>query len=138
MEHARTSLTEVWFPSNGCAGPWPDFEGLERLKGSCLFLSSPGDCDLRIIGYPLRFGECWKGNGPCDDWIWITCCDGNITVLQSHPKYESLSHRASSRDSPFLSLNHSQTTEVPYQVEACIHTLTCTSDGSRASTRHFI
>jgi hypothetical protein len=50
----------------------------------------------------------------------------------------SLSHRAYSRDSPFLSLNHYHITEVPSQVEACIHTLTCTVDGSHASKRHFI
>ncbi|MCI21004.1 putative receptor protein kinase TMK1-like, partial [Trifolium medium] len=71
-----TSLTEACFKSLKVV----NFTN-NLFQGSCLFLSSPGDCDPRLIGYPLRFGECWKGNGACVDWIRITSSDGNISVV---------------------------------------------------------
>ncbi|KAK7300656.1 hypothetical protein RJT34_11504 [Clitoria ternatea] len=88
------SLKVVNLTNNLFQGPVPVFGAgveVDNTKGSNSFcLSDPGDCDprvhvlldvVRLMGYPQRFAESWKGNDPCVDWIGITCVDGNISVV---------------------------------------------------------
>ncbi|XP_027331136.1 receptor protein kinase TMK1 [Abrus precatorius] len=88
------SLKVVNLTNNLFQGPMPVFgDGVkvDNDKDSNSFcLPGPGDCDPRVdvllsvvkdMGYPQRFGESWKGNDPCVNWIGITCSDGNITVV---------------------------------------------------------
>lgn len=88
------SLKVVNLTNNLLQGPMPEFKSsvsvdmAKDLNSFCL--PSPGDCDSRVntlllivklMGYPQRFAESWKGNDPCADWIGITCISGNITVI---------------------------------------------------------
>ncbi|KAI4307681.1 hypothetical protein L6164_030843 [Bauhinia variegata] len=88
------SLKVVNLTNNMLQGPMPVFKAgvtVDMSKGSNRFcLPSPGDCDPRVntllsivelMGYPQSFADSWNGNDPCQDWIGITCIDGNITVV---------------------------------------------------------
>lgn len=88
------SLKIVNMTNNLLQGPVPEFDrsvSLDMAKGSNNFcLPSPGACDprlnallsiVKLMGYPQRFAENWKGNDPCSDWIGVTCTKGNITVI---------------------------------------------------------
>ncbi|KAK4278052.1 hypothetical protein QN277_015951 [Acacia crassicarpa] len=88
------SLKVVNLTNNLLQGPVPVFSpGVEvdMSKDSNDFcLPSPGDCDPRVnillsivklMGYPQKFAKEWKANDPCNDWLGITCSNGNITVV---------------------------------------------------------
>ncbi|XP_019456185.1 PREDICTED: receptor protein kinase TMK1-like [Lupinus angustifolius] len=88
------SLKVVNLTNNFLQGPIPVFGPdveVDMSKDSNRFcLAGPGDCDpkvqvllsiIRLFGYPQRFAENWKGNDPCNDWLGITCSNGNITVV---------------------------------------------------------
>ncbi|KAK7372308.1 hypothetical protein VNO80_05683 [Phaseolus coccineus] len=89
------TLEVVNLTNNLFQGPMPVFgNGVEvdnDNDSNSFCLSGPGDCDPRVqvllsvvglMGYPQRFGDSWKGNDPCADWIGISCGgDGNITVV---------------------------------------------------------
>ncbi|KAF1889786.1 hypothetical protein Lal_00025115 [Lupinus albus] len=88
------SLKVVNLTNNFLQGPMPvfgtDVEVDMRKDSNSFCLPGPGECDPRVqvllsvvglFGYPQRFAENWKGNDPCNDWIGITCSDGNVTVV---------------------------------------------------------
>ncbi|KAK4788430.1 hypothetical protein SAY86_019749 [Trapa natans] len=89
------SLEVVNLTNNFLQGSTPSFNSsvsvdmADNTNSFCL--PSPGvDCDSRVttllsivksMGYPLRLAQSWKGNNPCDEWVGITCNNGNITVI---------------------------------------------------------
>lgn len=95
-----SSLGMVNLTNNDLQGPMPEFlsgVSTDLLTGQNSFcFSEPGvDCDSRVnalisilepFRYPLQFAENWKGNDPCDNWMGITCSNGNITVINLHGK----------------------------------------------------
>lgn len=91
------SLTRVALTNNFFQGSVPEFSDSVKLdldpKSESFCLETPGAlCDARVdilldiaesFGYPLLFGENWKGNDPCgSEWLGVTCNgEGNITVI---------------------------------------------------------
>ncbi|KAG8383672.1 hypothetical protein BUALT_Bualt04G0038200 [Buddleja alternifolia] len=88
------SLKVVNLTNNFLQGPMPKFKdsvSVDMIKDTNSFcLPQPGDCDprvdtllsiVRLMNYPRKFSENWKGNDPCSDWSGITCNDGNITIV---------------------------------------------------------
>ncbi|KAK8549871.1 hypothetical protein V6N13_055435 [Hibiscus sabdariffa] len=86
------TLYVVNLTNNELQGPTPKFADsviLDMLPGSNRFcLDDPGvACDERVnillsilesVGYPEIFANNWKGNDPCDNWLGISCAQGNI------------------------------------------------------------
>ena len=91
------SLKAVNLTNNLFQGAVPEFgSGVEvdldlGDDSNSFCLSRGGKCDprveillsvVRVLGYPRRFAENWKGNSPCADWIGVTCSGGgDITVV---------------------------------------------------------
>lgn len=88
------SLKVVNLTNNFLQGPMPKFRNgvsVDMTKDSNRFcLPQPGDCDPRVntllsivklMNYPRRFADNWRGNDVCADWFGITCNNGNITVI---------------------------------------------------------
>lgn len=88
------SLKAVNLTNNLLQGPMPKFKdsvSVDMTKDTNSFcLPQPGDCDPRVdtllsivklMDYPRKFSENWKGNDPCADWFGITCNNGNITIV---------------------------------------------------------
>ncbi|GLT28767.1 hypothetical protein SLA2020_036750 [Shorea laevis] len=88
------SLQVVNLTNNLLQGPMPDFKksvSVDMVKDTNSFcLPTPGDCDARVtsllsivklLDYPQRFAENWKGNDPCAAWVGITCSNGEIIVV---------------------------------------------------------
>ncbi|KAM7529422.1 hypothetical protein LguiB_032832 [Lonicera macranthoides] len=88
------SLKVVNLTNNLLQGPMPEFKSSVKVdmtkKTNSFCLDQPGNCDSRVssllsivksMGYPLKFGENWKGNDPCADWFGIACNNGNITIV---------------------------------------------------------
>lgn len=89
------SLEMVNLTNNLLQGPMPQFKSsvsVDMVKDSNRFcLPSPGDCDSRVntllsivklMEYPQKLADNWKGNDPCQDWIGIRCNnDGNVSVV---------------------------------------------------------
>ncbi|KAK4416925.1 Receptor protein kinase TMK1 [Sesamum alatum] len=88
------TLKVVNLTNNLLQGPMPKFresvsvDMTEDTNSFCL--PQPGDCDPRVdtllsivklMQYPRKFSENWKGNDPCADWFGITCNNGNITIV---------------------------------------------------------
>ncbi|XP_020215364.1 receptor protein kinase TMK1 [Cajanus cajan] len=91
------SLKVVNLTNNLFQGAVPEFgSGVEvdldlGDDSNSFCLPRVGECDprvevllsvVRVLGYPRRFAEDWKGNDPCADWIGVTCNGGgDITVV---------------------------------------------------------
>ncbi|GLT57675.1 hypothetical protein SLA2020_306300 [Shorea laevis] len=88
------SLQVVNLTNNLLQGPMPEFEksvSVDMVKDSNSFcLPTPGDCDskvnnllsiVKLMDYPQRLAENWKGNDPCADWVGITCSNGGIIIV---------------------------------------------------------
>ncbi|KAL8476409.1 hypothetical protein ACS0TY_028906 [Phlomoides rotata] len=88
------SLKSVNLTNNLLQGPMPKFKDsvlVDMSKDTNSFcLPQPGDCDpsvntllsiIKLMEYPRKFAENWKGNDPCNDWFGITCNNGNITIV---------------------------------------------------------
>lgn len=88
------SLKVVNLTNNFLQGPMPVFSNgvaVDMSNDTNRFcLPTPGQCDSRVntllsvvklMGYPQKFADNWKGNDPCADWIGITCNNGNITIV---------------------------------------------------------
>ncbi|KAL0350224.1 UNVERIFIED_CONTAM: Receptor protein kinase TMK1 [Sesamum radiatum] len=88
------TLKVVNLTNNLLQGPMPKFResvSVDMTQDTNSFcLPQPGDCDPRIdtllsiiklMDYPRKFSENWKGNDPCADWFGITCNNGNITIV---------------------------------------------------------
>ncbi|KAG4164623.1 hypothetical protein ERO13_A13G028100v2 [Gossypium hirsutum] len=89
------SLYIVNLTNNKLQGPTPKFANgviLDMRAGSNRFcLDDPGvACDERVtillsimeaFGYPENFADNWKGNDPCNDWLGISCVQGNIVSI---------------------------------------------------------
>lgn len=88
------SLKVVNLTNNLFQGPMPKFKdsvAVDMTAGTNSFcLPQPGDCDSRVdillsivklMGYPRKFSENWKGNDPCADWFGINCNKGNVTIV---------------------------------------------------------
>ncbi|KAL3639118.1 mitogen activated protein kinase [Castilleja foliolosa] len=88
------SLKVVNLTNNLLQGPMPVFKepvSVDMTRDTNSFcLKQPGDCDPRVdlllsivksMNYPRKFSENWKGNDVCDDWLGITCNNGNITIV---------------------------------------------------------
>ncbi|GAV89596.1 Pkinase domain-containing protein/LRR_4 domain-containing protein [Cephalotus follicularis] len=89
------SLYIVNLTNNLLQGPTPLFNSgvnVDIANGTNSFcLDVPGfPCDPRVdvllavaesVGYPSGFAANWKGNDPCNQWQWITCTNGNITIV---------------------------------------------------------
>ncbi|KAM7484729.1 hypothetical protein LguiA_000738 [Lonicera macranthoides] len=88
-------LKIVNLANNLLQGPSTVFKSsvaVDMIDGTNSFcLSNPGKaCDPRVnallaitqsVGNSKAFGEKWKGNGPCADWLGITCSSGNIIIV---------------------------------------------------------
>ncbi|XP_022726507.1 receptor-like kinase TMK3 [Durio zibethinus] len=89
------SLYIVNLTNNKLQGPTPKFADnvlVDTIADSNRFcLDHPGDaCDKRVtillsimeaVGYPATFADNWKGNDPCNNWLGITCTQGNIVSV---------------------------------------------------------
>lgn len=88
------SLKVVNLTNNLLQGPMPKFKEsvfVDMTKDTNSFcLPQPGDCDprvdtllsiIKLMDYPRKFSENWKGNDPCVDWFGITCNNGSITIV---------------------------------------------------------
>lgn len=88
------SLKVVNLTNNLLQGPMPKFKdsvSVDMTTDTNSFcLPQPGDCDPRVntllsivklMDYPRKFSENWKGNDPCADWFGINCNKGNITIV---------------------------------------------------------
>ncbi|KAH9298417.1 hypothetical protein KI387_030099, partial [Taxus chinensis] len=90
------SLHTISMLNNALQGPYPSFPltviaeiGGANANSYCL--PAPGKCDARVnillefakgVGYPSTFATNWKGNNPCDGWLYVTCDPaGNVIVL---------------------------------------------------------
>lgn len=88
------SLKVVNLTNNLLQGPTPKFGNsvavdMEGLNSFCTDVPG-GACDGRVttllsavedFGYPVAFGEDWKGNDPCNGWRGILCANSNISVV---------------------------------------------------------
>ncbi|KAH6803760.1 transmembrane kinase 1 [Perilla frutescens var. frutescens] len=88
------SLKVVNLTNNMFQGPMPKFKdsvSVDMTASTNSFcLPQPGDCDPRVdtllsivklMDFPRKFSENWKGNDPCADWFGINCNKGNITIV---------------------------------------------------------
>ncbi|GAV60459.1 Pkinase domain-containing protein/LRRNT_2 domain-containing protein/LRR_4 domain-containing protein/LRR_8 domain-containing protein [Cephalotus follicularis] len=88
------SLKVANLTNNLLQGQMPEFNmsvSVDMVNDSNSFcLPSPVECDSRVntllsivklMGYPQRLAESWKGNDPCADWVGISCGNANITVV---------------------------------------------------------
>lgn len=88
------SLKVVNLTNNLLQGPMPKFKdsvSVDMTTDTNSFcLPQPGDCDPRVntllsivklMDYPRKLSENWKGNDPCADWFGINCNKGNITIV---------------------------------------------------------
>ncbi|PIN15697.1 Non-specific serine/threonine protein kinase [Handroanthus impetiginosus] len=88
------SLKAVNLTNNLLQGPMPKFKEsvsvdmTENTNSFCL--PQPGNCDprvdtllsiIKLMDYPRKFAENWKGNDPCADWFGISCNNGTITIV---------------------------------------------------------
>ncbi|MQL75175.1 hypothetical protein Taro_007541 [Colocasia esculenta] len=79
------NLLQGPFPSLGTSVP------ADAISGNSFCKPQPGPCDQRVtdlltvaegFGYPLSFASSWKGNDPCNGWLFVVCNpQGNITNL---------------------------------------------------------
>ncbi|XP_021292730.1 receptor-like kinase TMK3 [Herrania umbratica] len=90
-----TSLYIVNLTNNELQGPTPKFPDtviVDMTAGSNRFcLDRPGvACDERVnillsimeaVGYPENFANNWIGNDPCNNWLGISCAQGNIVSV---------------------------------------------------------
>ncbi|KAE8710125.1 putative receptor protein kinase TMK1 [Hibiscus syriacus] len=89
------TLHIVNLTNNELQGPTPKFADgviVDVTPGSNRFcLDDLGvACDERVnvllsileaVGYPEIFADNWKGNDPCDNWLGISCAQGNIVSV---------------------------------------------------------
>ncbi|XP_022776559.1 receptor-like kinase TMK3 [Durio zibethinus] len=89
------SLYIVNLTNNELQGPIPKFTDnviVDMVAGSNRFCShDPGAaCDERVnillsimeaVAYPVNFADNWKGNDPCNNWLGISCAQGNIVSI---------------------------------------------------------
>ncbi|PIN25436.1 Serine/threonine protein kinase [Handroanthus impetiginosus] len=88
------SLKAVNLTNNLLQGPTPKFKEsvsvdmTENMNSFCL--PQPGNCDprvdtllsiIKLMDYPIKFSENWKGNDPFADWFGISCNNGTIATV---------------------------------------------------------
>ncbi|KAI3472714.1 hypothetical protein Pfo_028074 [Paulownia fortunei] len=86
-------LQNVALQNNKFQGPMPSFPrgvqvNLGTMNNFCL--STPGPCDPQVtalleaagaMNYPVALAESWEGNNPCQQWNFITCEKGSVTII---------------------------------------------------------
>lgn len=88
------SLRNLTLSNNLLQGPFPSLGKdvqVDALTGNSFCKQQPGPCDQRVtdllsvaegFGYPVTIARAWKGNNPCNAWLFVTCDPlGNITTL---------------------------------------------------------
>ncbi|GLJ11949.1 hypothetical protein SUGI_0180800 [Cryptomeria japonica] len=90
------SLGNISLINNALQGPYPFFPNtvgavIGTATENSFCLPAPGKCDARVnillefangVGYPYSFASNWKGNDPCNSWIYVRCDSaGNVIVL---------------------------------------------------------
>ncbi|GER57349.1 receptor-like kinase [Striga asiatica] len=86
-------LKNVGLQNNKFQGPMPRFlPSLQVSLGTTnsFCLSSPGPCDPQVtalleaahaMNYPPILADSWEGNDPCQDWNFVTCEKGRVTIV---------------------------------------------------------
>ncbi|PIN14017.1 Fibroblast/platelet-derived growth factor receptor [Handroanthus impetiginosus] len=86
-------LQNVALQNNKFQGPMPSFpRGVQVNLGNenNFCLPAPGPCDPQVtslleaagaMNYPMTLAESWAGNNPCQQWKFITCDKGSVTVI---------------------------------------------------------
>ncbi|XP_027114149.1 receptor-like kinase TMK4 [Coffea arabica] len=89
-------LQNVTLENNLFQGPVPKFPaGVQVSDGSSdgknnFCNTSPGPCALQVtillqvagaLNYPSALAESWKGNNPCQNWRFIVCDSGSVSVI---------------------------------------------------------
>ncbi|KAL7081772.1 hypothetical protein ACP275_14G059100 [Erythranthe tilingii] len=86
-------LQTVALQNNKFQGPMPSFStgvqvNLGNQNNFCL--STPGPCDPQVtalleaagaMNYPMALAEAWDGNNACQQWTFITCDKGSVTIV---------------------------------------------------------
>ncbi|KAF6166402.1 hypothetical protein GIB67_034953 [Kingdonia uniflora] len=86
-------LVNVSLDNNKLQGPYPEFgSGVKVSLGSTNSFcnTKPGPCDPQVtellavagaLGYPMTLAESWEGNDACNQWTFISCSDGKVTII---------------------------------------------------------
>lgn len=86
-------LQSVALQNNKFQGPMPSFSpgvlvNLGTMNSFCL--PTPGPCDPQVtallaavgaMNYPMALADAWEGNNACQQWQFITCEKGSVTIV---------------------------------------------------------